>query len=92
MKDGMIRNEDLLKTIYENVKYICDKWDHLTSDFEKGFFIKSKLDKQIFEAVKESLKNNLTDAYISSELIFNVINAEDDAEIITSLEKAREEV
>jgi len=86
----MNRNEKALNAIYENVKYICDQWAHFTSDFENDFFRKSKLDKQIFEAVKESLKINLANTNISSELIFNIISTEDDSELIKYLENARE--
>ena len=85
----MNRNEKALNAIYENVKYICDQWAHFTSDFENDFFIKSKLDKQIFLAVKESLKINLANTNISSELIFNIFNAEDDSELIKYLENVR---
>ncbi len=88
----MTRNEDALEKQYSNINLICNQWTHFISDFENDFSTKSKLDKQIIEAIKEMLQTCLADSYISSELIFNVINAEDDAEIITSLEKAREEV
>lgn len=87
-----VRNEDALERLYSNVKLICNQVTHFISDFDNEFLIKAELDKQIFEAVNESLKTNLADSYISSELIFNIVNAEDETEIITCLENARKEV
>ena len=87
----MDRNQIALNAIYENVKFICDQWAHFTSDFENEFFIKTELDKQISETIKESLKTNLADAYITSELIFNIINAEDDTEILRFIEAEQSE-
>ena len=83
----MRTNQDVLEKLNSNVNLICNQWTHFISDFENEFSIKSKLDKQISETVKESMKTCLADSYISSELIFNLINAEDDTEIITCLEE-----
>ncbi len=83
----MRTNQDVLEKLNSNVNLICNQWTHFISDFENEFSIKSKLDKQISETVKESMKTCLADSYISSELIFNLINAEDDNEIITFLEE-----
>ena len=82
-------NKDVLNNFYENVKYICDQWTHFSSDFENEFIIKSELDKQISEAINESVKTNLADVYITSGLIFGIVNAEDDHGITNFLEDAR---
>ncbi len=84
----MNRNKDALEKLYSNVKLICNQWTHFTADFHNEFLIKAELDKQILEAVNESLKTNLADTYISSQLIFDILNSEDDSEIITCLEEA----
>ena len=86
-----VRNQDALEKHYSNVKLICNQWSHFTTDFGNEFFIKTELDKQIFEAVRESIKTNLADAFISSELIFNIINAEDDSEILRLIEAEKSE-
>lgn len=85
-----VRNEDALKNLYENLKLICYQLPHFISDFKNEFLIKTELDKQIFETISESVETNLADSYISSELIFNIINAEDESEVISCLENARE--
>ena len=87
----MRTNQDALEKLYSNVNLICNQWTHSTSDFENEFSIKSKLDKQISESVKESMKTCLADSYISSELIFNIINAEDDTEILSFIEAEQSE-
>jgi len=88
----MRTNQDVLEKLNSNVNLICNQWTHFISDLENEFSIKSKLDKQTSEAVKESLKTNLADAFISSELIFNIINAEDDSEVISFIEAEQSEV
>lgn len=88
----MTRNEDALNNLYENMRLVCYQLPNFLSNFENEFFVKSNLDKQIFEVVRESLKTNLADSYISYELISNIINAEDDNELIKYLDDAKEVV
>ncbi len=80
------RNEDALNNLYENLRLVCYQLPHFISDFNNEFLINTETDKQINEAIKELLKTNLADAFISSELIFNLINAEDDSEIQSLIE------
>ena len=87
----MNRNKDVLNNLYENLRLVCYQLPHFISDFDNEFLIKTEPDKQIFEAISESVKTNLADAYITSELIFNIINAEDDTEILSFIEAEQSE-
>jgi len=88
----MNRNRQALEKLYENLRLVCYQLPNFISDFENEYYAKTDLDKKISEAVQESLKTCLSDVFDSADLVYNNLCAEDDAEIITSLEKAREEV
>jgi len=85
-------DRNALNEVYENIGLICYQWTHFISDFENEFSKKSELDRAVYETVKETLETNLADTYTTSELIFNIINAEEDSELINYLENAKGEV
>ena len=58
---------------------------HIT-DFDNDFQLKTELDKKIGSAIKESLKNCLDGAFTSTDLLYNIVNAETDNEIISYID------
>lgn len=78
----MSRNQNALNNLYENLRLVCYQFPNYLSDFENEYYSKTDLDKKISEAVKEKLKTCLTDTFNSTELVYNIINAETDNEVI----------
>jgi len=76
------RNKDALNNLYENLRLGCYQFPNFLSDFQNEYYAKTDLDKKISEAVKDSLKTCLTDTFNSTDLLYNIINAETDNEII----------
>ena len=86
----MNRNKDALNNLYENLRLVCYQFPNYLSDFDNEYYAKTDLDNKISAAVKEKLKTCLADAFNCTDLVYNIINAESDHEIINFLEDARE--
>jgi len=76
----MNRNKDALNNIYENLKLVCYQFPNYLSDFENEYYAKTDLEKKISEAVKEKLKTCLANTLNSTDLVYNILNSEDDGE------------
>ncbi len=87
----MNRNRQALENLYENMRLVCYQLPNFLADFENEYYAKTDLDKKISEAVQESLKTCLSDVFDSADLVYNILCAEDDAEVITCLAKVGEE-
>ena len=85
-------NRDALNNLYENLRLICLQFPNYITDFDNDFQQRTELDKKISAAIKDSLKTCLDGAFSSTDLLYNIVNAETDNEIITCLENAKEEV
>ena len=78
----MNRNKDALNNLYENLRLVCYQFPNFLSDFQNEYYAKTDLDKKISEAIRVKLKTCLTDTFNSTDLVYNIINAETDNEII----------
>lgn len=87
----MNRNKDALNNLYENLRLVCYQFPNYLSDLENEYYAKTDLDKKICEAVKEKLKTCLTDAFNSTELVYNILNSDDDSEILSFIEAEQSE-
>ncbi len=74
-------NKDALNSLYENMRLVCYQLPNFISDFENEFRNKTVLDGKILDSVKESVKTCMSVAFDSTELIYKLVNAEDDLEI-----------
>ncbi len=82
----MNRNKDALNKLYENLRLVSYQLPNFLSDFENEYYAKTDLDKKISEAVKQKLKTCLADTFNSTELVYNVLNSDDDSEILSLIE------
>ena len=82
----MNRNKDALNNLYENLRLVSYQLPNFLSDFENEYYAKTDLDKKISEAVKQKLKTCLADTFNSTELVYNVLNSDDDSEILILIE------
>ena len=87
----MNRNKDALNNLYENLRLVCYQFPNYLSDFENEYYAKTDLDKKISEAVKEKLKTCLADTFNSTELVYNILNSDDDSEILSFIEAEQSE-
>ena len=82
----MNRNKDALNNLYENLRLVSYQLPNFLSDFENEYYAKTNLDKKIRAAVKQKLKTCLADTFNSTELVYNVLNSDDDSEILSLTE------
>ena len=82
----MNRNKDALNNLYENLRLVCYQLPNFLSDFENEYYAKTDLDKKISAVVKQKLKTCLADTFNSTELVYNVLNSDDDSEILSLIE------
>jgi len=82
----MNRNKDALNNLYENLRLVCYQFPNYLSDFENEYYAKTNLDKKISGAIKETLKTCLADTFNSTELVYNILNSDDDGEILSFIE------
>ena len=73
-----MKRSEVLNKQYEIIRYLCYQLIHFQSDFENEFLIKGKNDKETFESIKELFKTLQNDAFTSADLIYEIINSEDD--------------
>ena len=85
-------NQDALNNLYESLRLVCLQFPNYITDFENDFQLKTEFDKKISAVIKDSLKTCLDGAFTVTDLLYNIVNAETDNEIITCLENAKEEV
>ena len=74
-------NIEALNKLYESLKLLCYQFPNFISDFEIGFIKKSEIEKLIFNQVQAELKICLSNLFNTSDLIFNIINSDDEGEI-----------
>jgi len=79
-------NKDVLNNLYESLRLICLQFPNYITDFDNDFQQKTELDKKISSAIKNSLKTCLDGAFTSTDLLYNIVNAETDDEIISYLD------
>ena len=82
----MNRNKDALNNLYETLRLVCLQFPNYITDFDNDFQQKTELDKKISSTIKDSLKTCLDGAFTSTDLLYNIVNAETDNEIISYIE------
>ena len=82
----MRTNQDALNNLYENLRLICLQFPNYITDFDNDFQPKTEFDKKISAAIKDSLKTCLDGAFTSTDLLYNIVNAETDNEIISYID------
>jgi hypothetical protein len=87
----MNRNQIALDKLYENLRLVCYQFPNYLSDFENEYYAKTYLDKKISETIKETLKTCLADTFNSTELVYNILNSDDDREILSFIEAEQSE-
>lgn len=84
MKQG---NTEALNNLYESLKLLCYQLPHFMSDFDNEFTKKSETEKLVFNKVQAGLKICMADVFNTADLVFNVINTEDETELRSLLEQ-----
>ncbi len=74
-------NIEALNKLYDSLKLLCYQFPNFISDFEIGFTKKSDIEKFIFIKVQTELKFCLSDLFNASDLLFNIINSDDETEL-----------
>ena len=74
-------NLETLNKLYESLKLLCYQFPVFISDFDIDFIKKSEIEKLVFNQVQTELKICLSNLFNTSDLIFNVINSDDEGEI-----------
>lgn len=68
---------EVLNKQYQNISLLCYQLTHFISDFENDFLTRNESDKLIKNSIKELLKTLQDDAFISADLIYEILDAED---------------
>jgi len=63
------------------LKILCYQFPVFISDFDIDFIKKSEIEKLVFNQVQTELKICLSNLFNTSDLIFNIINSDDEGEI-----------
>ena len=79
-------NQDALNNLYESLRLVCLQFPNYITDFDNDFQSKTEFDKKISAAIKDSLKTCLDGAFTSTDLLYNIVNAETDNEIISYID------
>ena len=74
-------NLETLNKLYESLKILCYQFPVFISDFDIDFIKKSEIEKLVFNQVQTELKICLSNLFNTSDLIFNIINSDDEGEI-----------
>jgi hypothetical protein len=80
------QNEDALGRLYESLKLLCYQLPHFISDFDNEFTKKSETEKLVFNKVQEELKSCMADVFNNAELVYNILNSDDEAELRSLVE------
>lgn len=75
-------NIETLNKLYDSLKLLCYQFPNFISDFEIGFIKKAEIEKFIFSKVQIELKICMEDVFNTSDLVFNIINSDDEAELL----------
>ena len=86
MGSVMNRNQSALNNLYETLRLVCLQFPNYITDFENDFQPRTELDKKISSAIKESLKTCLDGVFTSTDLLYNIVNAETNNEIISYID------
>ncbi len=84
-------NIEALNKLYESLKILCYQFPNFISDFEIDFINKSETEKFVFSKVHADLKVCLSDLFNTSDLVFNIINSDDEAELLILIQGKYEE-
>lgn len=68
---------EVLNKQYQNISLLCYQLTHFISDFDNEFISRNESDRLIKNSIKELLKTLQDDAFISAELIYEILDAED---------------
>ena len=74
-------NAETLNKLYQSLKLLCYQLPHFISDFDNEFTKKSETEKLIFNKVQEELKSCMADVFNTAEIVFNIINSDDEEEL-----------
>jgi len=77
-----VANKGALNSLYKSMCLICYQLPNFLSDFENEFSNKDDLDRKILHSVKETIKSCMSVTFDSTELVHNLVNAEDDLDIL----------
>lgn len=80
-------NIEILNKLYESLKLLCYQLPHFMSDFDNEFLKKSEIEKAIAYRVQEELKSCIADVFNAAEIVFNIINSDDEVELKSLLEQ-----
>lgn len=80
-------NIETLNKLYDSLKLLCYQLPHFMSDFDNEFSKKSETEKAIFYRVQEELKTCIADVFNTADLVYNIINADDETELKSLLEQ-----
>lgn len=80
-------NAETLNKLYESLKLLCYQLPHFISDFDNEFSKKSETEKLIFNKVQEELKICMADVFNTADMVFNIINLDDEVEIQSLLKQ-----
>lgn len=80
-------NAETLNKLYESLKLLCYQIPHFISDFDNEFSKKSETEKLIFNKVQKELKTCMADVFNTADIVFNIINLDDEAEIQSLLKQ-----
>lgn len=72
-----MEKSEVLNKQYQNISLLCYQLTHFISDFDNEFQSRNESDKLIKNSITELLKTLQDDAFISAELIYEILNAED---------------
>lgn len=68
---------EVLNRQYQNISLLCYQLTHFISDFDNEFQSRNESDKLIKDSISELLKTLQDDAFISAELIYEILDAKD---------------
>ena len=73
-------NKYALNGLYENLRLVCYQLPSFLNDFENESRIKTELERKISVKIKESIKNSISSVFDSTELVYKLLNAEEESD------------
>jgi|GEM_PF-4324237 len=67
--------------LYENLRLICYRLGHIQSDFKNEFRPRSEIEKKLFNTIIENMETMLADTMNITNILYELGQAEDDADI-----------
>ncbi len=77
--------------LYEDLKGVLYRINHLQDSFDNNFNTHSELEGAIKIIINESLKTILADCYLAIETLLDILNTTDEAELIELKDQLKEE-